>query len=229
MSMPTAPLVRDPRPRRPGARLIAAAAVRMRLVPTPRHLARRRLMINVTKWLLPLGALALLSSIALWPEFDAAKDQTRFSFGRISNEVDGARLTDARYRGIDEAGRPYTVTAATAQQEGPERINLTQPKGDITLQDGAWVMLQAKQGVYMQHSGQLDLSHDVTLYRDDGTTMTTASASMDLKNSAAAGSEPVHVEGPFGTLDAQGFTLVDKGANIQFSGPARVVLNGASP
>jgi lipopolysaccharide export system protein LptC len=49
--------------------------------------------------------------------------------------------------------------------------------------------------------------------------------SMDLKSGAAASSQPVHAEGPFGTLDAQGFALVDKGAVVQFTGPARLVLN----
>jgi lipopolysaccharide export system protein LptC len=49
-----------------------------------------------------------------------------------------------------------------------------------------------------------------------------------MRGGAAAGSEPVHVEGPFGILDAQGFTVLDKGATIQFSGPARVTLNSAS-
>lgn len=123
----------------------------------------------------------------------------------------------------------YTLTASTAQRDGPVRVNLTIPKGDITLQDGTWLMLQAKQGVFIQHSNLLDLSHDVTLYRDDGTTLVTASASMDLKNGAAAGSEPVHAEGPFGTLDAQGgFTLLDKGSSIQFAGPAHLLLNGSN-
>ncbi len=89
-------------------------------------------------------------------------------------------------------------------------------------------MLQAKDGVYLQHTSQLDLSHNVTLYRDDGTTLTTNSASIDLKNGAAAGAEPTHAEGPFGTLDAQGFTITDKGAAVQFAGPAHLVLNGAS-
>ena len=67
-------------------------------------------------------------------------------------------MTDARYHGVDDHGRPYTVTAATAQQDGPERVNLTTPKGDITLQNGTWLMVQSKLGVYLQHSGQLDLS-----------------------------------------------------------------------
>lgn len=216
-------------PRRPGARLIASAAARMHRVPSQRHLARRRVMINLTKWLLPVLALALLSTIALWPELDSAADKARLSFAGISGTVQGARMTEARYRGVDRQGRPYTLTASVAQQIGEERVNLTLPKGDITLRDGTWLMLQAKQGVYTKHTDLLDLSHHVTLYRDDGTTMVTASATVDLKNSDAAGAEPVHAEGPFGTLDAQGFTLLDKGAIIQFAGPAHLVLNSAQP
>ncbi|HVC59567.1 MAG TPA: LPS export ABC transporter periplasmic protein LptC [Acetobacteraceae bacterium] len=215
--------------RRPGAQLVAATAARMRRPPTQRHLARRHVAITLTKWLLPALALSLLASIALWPEFDRAADQARIALRGVSGEVAGGQLIDARYHGIDEKGRPYTLTAATARQDGPERVSLTAPKGDITLQDGTWLMLQAKQGVFMQHGDQLDLSHHVTLYRDDGTTLVTASASIDMKNGAAAGADPVHAEGPFGTLDAQGgFTLLDKGSNIQFAGPARLVLNGAS-
>jgi lipopolysaccharide export system protein LptC len=228
MSIRPSPVLDAPE-RRPAVRLIATAAARMHRVPSQRHLARRRVLINLTKWLLPVGALALLSTIALWPELDRAADQTRMSFAGVSATVQGARLTDARYRGVDQQGRPYTLTASIAQQVTPERINLTLPKGDITLTDGTWLMLQAKRGVYTQHRDELDLSHDVTLYRDDGTTMVTASATVDLKNSAAAGAEPVHAEGPFGTLDAHGFTLLDKGTIIQFAGPAHLVLNSATP
>jgi lipopolysaccharide export system protein LptC len=108
-------------------------------------------------------------------------------------------------------------------------VNLTQPRGDMTLENGSWLSIASKQGVYLQKANQLDLSHDVTLYRDDGTTMTTSSASLELKDGVAAGSEPVHVEGPWGVLDAQGFTVIDKGTAIQFIGPAHVVLNGTSP
>lgn len=228
MSSQTSPVLNVPK-RRPGARLIASAAARMHRVPSQRHLARRRAMITLTKWSLPVLALALLSTIALWPELDRAADQARLSFAGISGAVQGARMTDARYRGVDQQGRPYTLTASIAQQIGEGRVNLTQPKGDITLKDGTWLMLQSKKGVYTKHTSLLDLSRDVTLYRDDGTTMVTESATVDLKNSDAAGAEPVHAEGPFGTLDAQGFTLLDKGAIIQFGGPSHLLLNGGQP
>lgn len=215
-------------PRRPGQQLVAAAAARIRRPPSEHDLARRRRRILLTKWLLPTAALLLLATIAAWPELDLITDHARIAYQKSSAVLGGATITDAHYHGVDDKGRPYTVTAATAQQEGPDRINLTSPKGDTTLSNGTWLMLQAKRGVYLQSANQLDLSHEVTLYRDDGTTVATASASIDMKNGAAAGSEPTHAEGPFGTLDAQGFTITDKGAAVQFIGPAHLVLNGTS-
>lgn len=213
-------------PHRPGHFMLAD---RVRKPPTPGGLARRRAMITLTKWLLPACALALLASIALWPEFNRAADQARLAVRRITGDVEGVRLIDARYHSVDERGRPYTVTAEIALQVNESRIDLTTPKGDITTENGTWVMLQSRKGVYMPKVNLLDLSQDVTLYRDDGTTLKTESASVDLKNGAAASSDPVHAEGPFGTLDAQGFSVLDKGATVQFIGPAHVVLNGASP
>lgn len=221
-------LVRHARAR-PAIRLVTAAA-RARRLPTAGALARRRWTIRLAKWLLPAVALALLSMLALWPELERPAGEARLSFREMAGNIGGARLTDARYHAVDKLGRPYTVTAAVAQQQGPDRINLTLPMGDITLKNGAWLMLEAKRGVYLQKQKQLDLSRDVKLYRDDGTTMETDSASIDLKRGAAGGSQPVHAQGPFGTLYAKGgFTAVDKGTVVQFAGPAKVVLNGAQP
>lgn len=195
-------------------------------VPPPNRAARRRLTITLAKWTLPLAAVVLLSSIALWPELQRIIGVTRVNMAHLTGEVEGGKLIDARYNGIDQRGRPYTITAATAWQVDPERVGLTMPKGDITLENGTWMMLTSKEGTYFQHKNQLDLVKDVTLYRDDGTTMHTVSAAIDIKAGVAAGSEPVHVEGPFGVLDAQGFTVMDKGAAIDFAGPAHVILNG---
>lgn len=212
----------------PGGYLRGGASLRDRLPPPPRRVARRRFLITVAKYTLPAIALVLLALIALWPEFQRLIGQARLNMAHISGEVEGGKLIDARYNGVDERGRPYTVTAATAWQIDPERVGLTMPKGDITLENGTWLMVTSKEGTYLQHANQLDLVKDVTLYRDDGTTMHTAAASIDIKAGAAAGSEPMHAEGPFGVLDSQGFTVMDKGAAIDFPGPAHLVLNGTN-
>ncbi len=79
--------------------------------------ARRRWSSAASKWLLPVAALLLLATIALWPEIDAhARHRPRLPTARHAAPRDGgATLTDARYHGVDEHGRPYTVTAATAR------------------------------------------------------------------------------------------------------------------
>jgi lipopolysaccharide export system protein LptC len=226
--MSVTPLPMGPTSRRPGQHLITATAARIRQLPDSRGLARRRIVITLIKFSLPALALLLLVTLAAWPEIDRLRDNGRLSYDRVSRDAGGATLSNVRYRSVDDHGRPYTVTAVTAQQVDDDRINLTTLKGDITLTDGTWLMLQSQRGVYLKHSDQLDLAGHVILYRDDGTTMTTASASVDMKNGAAAGAEPTHAEGPFGTLDAQGFTVTDKGTAIQFAGPAHLVMNGSS-
>ena len=50
-----------------------------------------------------------------------------------------------------------------------------------------------------------------------------------LHAGVAASGMPVRVEGPFGTMDAQGFTITERGRVAQFAGPARLVLNGGKP
>lgn len=210
-------------------RLSTAGSVQRRPAPTAAGIARRRVAVSLTKWVLPVAALALLASIAVWPELTRVKEQGRIAFRRaFAGLADASRLREPRYHGVDERGRPYTVTADWAAQAGPLRVNLSEPKGDLSPDGGGWFMVQSHEGTYIQHSGQLDLSHDVVLYRDDGTLMQTQSAAIDVKNAAAASSDRTHAEGPFGVLDAQGFTLTEKGAVVQFHGPARLVLNGAT-
>jgi len=224
--MATAPLTA---PVRPAERLVGIAASRLRRPPSPGRIARRRLMILLAKLALPALALALLTTMAMWPELKRRAAEVRWDLHQMVPDVAGDTVIDARFHGIDEHGRPYTVTASEATQVNPDRINLTIPKGDVTLQNGTWLMLQSKDGVYRKQEDELDLSHAVTLYRDDGTTMLTESAAVDMKNGAAAGARPVHAEGPFGVLDAKGgFTFTDKGEEVQFAGPAHLVLNGAN-
>ena len=214
-----------------GTRLSAMsqALTHLRRPPSPRRLARRRMAIRLTKLLLPSLALGLLVVLALWPDLRRQTEQARIGLRRFAGAVHGDTLFEARYHGVDQQGQPFTVTAEIARQLNPDHVVLHHPKGDITLQGGSWMMLQSRRGVYRQNENALDLSRDVTLYRDDGTTVMTDSAAIDLRHGAAAGAAPVHATGPFGKLTAQGgFTLLDRGDSLQFSGPVRLVLDGAS-
>ncbi len=212
---------------RPGANSFLAVPPLSWAAPLP-PLTRRRWGIRIAKYVLPVIGVALLSSIALWPEISRSLASSRVTWRRLAAiDPDAGQMLRPRYRGVDERQRPYTVSADTAHRAGPERINLVAPVGDLTLENGTWLLLRAKTGVFIQHANELDLAKAVTLYRQDGTIMRSATATMNLKLGAATSNDYTHAEGPFGTLDAEGFTLVDKGSVIQFHGPAKLVLNGA--
>lgn len=200
------------------------SAPRARAAPAPKRLARRGAIIRGAKWALPGAAVMLLLAVALWPELSRLAGQER-SLSRNLLDVDSARMRAPHYRGVDERGRPYTITAESAVQLGPQRINLVWPEADIVAEGGAWVYVQSHDGAYLQHAGQLDLSGEVLVYRSDGMTLRTDTAAIEIKAGAAASNALTHVEGPFGTIDSLGFVLLDRGATIQFTGPAHMIVN----
>jgi len=173
-------------------------------------------------------AIILLLSIAMWPELQHGLQSGRVTWRRLAAiDPNAGQMVRPSYRGVDDAKRLYTISADTADRAGPERLNLVAPIGDITLQNGTWLEGRGKTGVFIQHANELDLANGVMLYRQDGTMMWSKTATMNFKLGAATSNDYTHAEGPFGTLDAEGFTMVDKGSVIQFRGPAKLVLNGA--
>jgi lipopolysaccharide export system protein LptC len=201
---------------------------RGRKMPSAGALYRRRLFVVWVKRVLPLGALMLLSAVMLWPEIVSQHNPARVSYhlGGADGSDQGS-MTKAHYEGIDDSGRPYTMTAAKAVQTDADTVVLTQPAGDMTMKSGSWIMVQSKDGLYHAKAQHLDLSNHVVLYRDDGTTVRTSKAAINLKASTASGNETVNADGPFGTLDAHGFSITDRGTRLHFTGPAKLVLDGS--
>lgn len=217
---------RSPAPRRPAVRSLGVQA---RTPPTYGAIAQRRWMVALAKRVLPVLAIALLVLVAVWPEVVQQTDRARLVYRRGSVVPESGVLTAPRYRGEDDNRQTYTLTATSARQIGTDRVDFVAPVGDITLSGGAWLQVQAAAGTYLQKAAQLDLSGDVTLYRDDGSMLITDAATLDLREGVAASAARTHAEGPFGTLDAQGFTITERGAMAQFHGPARLVIGGGRP
>ncbi|MBK1657865.1 LPS export ABC transporter periplasmic protein LptC [Paracraurococcus ruber] len=204
------------------------APSRSRRAPTSGQLARRRFLVAWAKRLLPVLALALLSAVVFWPEIEGNEERSRVSFRRTIQPVaEALRVVNPRYQGVDELNRPFTITARAGQQEGAaEILNLEEPRGDILLQDGAWIYIQSRTGRYDKAAGRLDLAGQVTIYHDNGTMFVTETAEVLLNEGTASGDSPVAAQGGFGTLTAQGFRLRDRGAVLIFTGQSHAVLEG---
>ncbi|MFC7475999.1 LPS export ABC transporter periplasmic protein LptC [Dankookia sp. GCM10030260] len=220
-----------PRPMPPRAVVVPRHMLspsRARAAPTPGQMARRRFTVAWTKRLLPALALVLLGAVVFWPEIEGNEDRSRVSFRRtIQPRAEALRVVNPRYQGVDELNRPFTITARVGQQEGAaEILNLEEPRGDITMSDGAWIYVQSRTGRYDKPAGKLDLAGEVTIYHDNGTMLLTDQAKVAMEGGTAEGDAPVAAQGGFGTLTAEGFRILDRGAVVVFTGKSHAVLEG---
>ncbi|MFH5925157.1 LPS export ABC transporter periplasmic protein LptC [Roseomonas xinghualingensis] len=201
---------------------------RARRIYTRGSIRRRRVMVRLLKVLLPLGALGLLATIVLWPEFEQAGESARLSFRRLSRVTpEAVRVVEPRYQGTDETGRPFNVTASLASQQGTANVvDLEEPRGDLTQGNGSWVLVESRTGRFDRDASILDLRDDVTIWQDDGTLIETQEARVDVKGGNAEGDRPIAAQGSFGTVTGEGFRLRDRGAVVVFTGHARAMLEG---
>jgi lipopolysaccharide export system protein LptC len=64
------------------------------------------------------------------------------------------------------------------------------------------------------------LNGDVTLFHDNGLSFQTNSATINLKDKTAEGSDTVEVQNGDGELVSEGFRVLDDGDTIHFTGKA---------
>jgi lipopolysaccharide export system protein LptC len=197
----------------------------------PAHLPRvgRRYsrFVYLTKLALPAAALALLLLVVSWSRLEGLFDSVRIPLPRIDlSEARDLSMIKARYTGIDKNDRPFTITADVARQK-PKLdglVALDQPKGDLTTESGNWLQLSATTGLYQPQPQLLDLFGDVELYHDKGNEFHSTSAHIDMATGTAESDDPTTGQGPFGTVTAQGFRIVDRGDTIIFKGHARLEI-----
>lgn len=194
---------------------------------SPRYRTRYSRFVTLMKIALPLIAGALVLMVVAWPQFAAKPDRFTVGLSDLAIETAGGqRVVNARFTGVDGENRPFSVTADSVIQErtSSDRVDLKAPKADVTLQGDSWAALTAPQGTYWRERQVLELSGDVNLFHDRGYEFTTTEAHIDFGASQAAGDAPVHGQGPFGTIEADGFRILEGGQRIIFAGKAKLVI-----
>lgn len=183
--------------------------------------------VTVMKVLLPLLAAGLVVMLAVWSQLNL--DGTRFHLDATElapDQIDSLTMVNARFDGVDEKNRPYSVTAEQVLQDAEDSnvVLLKEPQADITLESGAWIALTAETGNYSRKSELLDLAGGVSLYHDRGFEIHTERARLDLAAGVASGDAPVTGQGPAGELQAEGFRVSDGGKRILFDGKSRLLI-----
>jgi lipopolysaccharide export system protein LptC len=195
---------------------------RKRLSPRSRH----SIFVGVLKILLPATAVGLILLLVVWSQLS---EENRFHISLTElapDDIDSVNVVNARYEGLDERNRPFTVTAAHATQvdKVADVLDLKEPKADITTESGAWVAIEALTGRYGRKADLLDLKGSVTIFHDEGYEFHANTLRINLEDSTAVSYEPVDGQGPNGLLTAQGIEVTRGGDRIFFTGRSKMLL-----
>jgi len=131
-----------------------------------------------------------------------------------------------RLIGEDSKQRPFVITAATAQREDEtNRIRLNNPVL-IRDQDGPDQMrVNAKQGLYDESAGKLELTGDVHMTTRQGE-FTSPTAIYDSKTGEIVGRGEIQAAGSGGEqLKAGSVELKNKGDTVTYKGGVHTRLN----
>ena len=191
----------------------------------PRFRSRYSRFVTLMKYALPVVAGSVLLLVVVWPEFKPKPERFAVGISDLKVNVEGGqRVVNARFTGVDSENRPFSVTADAVVQDADDGVKLTQPKADVTLAGDSWVAIAAPQGTFWRKPRVLNLVGGVDLFHDDGYEFQTEEARIDFRIGAASGDTPVKGHGPFGTVDAEGFRIVESGKRIIFNGKSRLVI-----
>ena len=195
----------------------------------PRHTDRYSRRVALLRRLLPVIGVALLVLVAVWPRLVPLLESVRFGFPVIDlREAHELRMLNPRYAGVDRENRPYVVTSAIGRQASnrDDLMSLERPRAEMTMHNGALVVVTAATAMYQSQAQLLDLFGDVNLVHENGTRFVTNAAHVDVAADSAAGNDPVTGHGPSGDITAQGFRVLDRGNTIVFSGKSNLLLKG---
>lgn len=213
----------------PGSDRTAARARRVSPRPSAatRRTASRSRTVGVLKVLFPLVAFFMIALVVAWPYLSVEQGGFRLGFAIVDSPDGGdPSIVNARFHSTDDKANPYAITADFARNltRDTERVDLEMPKADVALDDGTWLVLTASTGNLFRVEKELALAGQVNLFHDSGYEFNTEKAHVDLSAGIASGDVAVSGHGPFGTLEAEGFRILNDKKIIQFIGKSRVTL-----
>jgi lipopolysaccharide export system protein LptC len=169
-------------------------------------------------------AIGLIAAVMILAPF-TQRGEISFLLDRNRVAVTGERIAvdKAMYRGQDNQGRPFSLTAGSAVQASPaipvvEMKNLV---GNIQLADGP-AQITAPSGNYNFNTDQVQVPGPVNVTATDGYRMVTNGVGIDLKTRRLAGAGGVSGAVPSGVFSADRMSADLGERTVTLEGRARL-------
>lgn len=179
-----------------------------------------------SKILLPLAALALLSTLFLWAR---DTDPTAIPFAELEEIAREPRISEPYFAGIANDGSVIALAAEEIRPDAsrPDAFAVTGIRAEIDATDGSSIEITAGQGEIDPRSKRATMTQLALLTSSSGYVMETEGLVADLESGIVTSLGPLAVQAPFGDFTAGGLTisLSDSGEGQQmvFNGGVRLL------
>ncbi len=177
------------------------------------------------KILLPLAALALLSTLFLFAR--QAAQEPDISFATLDEMAREQRITAPRFSGVADDGSVIAISANSARPDTTDRLNIDAPQLRLDAADGTTLVVRAGQGVIDSATDEARLTGLVRLETSSGYMMETTGLTADLGTGMIASHGPLEVQAPYGRITAGAVTILassdGEGQRMDFTGGVKLV------
>lgn len=187
------------------------------------------------KVVLPLIALALLSTLFLLSRHSAPEDLIPYADSRVEDRLRQPQLTAPTFATMTKDGAAVTLKAQAAVPGTPgsaEAGQATDLTGHVETPDGTQTDLAAPQAVLDQKASQVVLSGGVLLTNSLGYRMETPGLSVALDRTRLESAGPVVATAPMGRIEAGRMVLTrapDGHYTLDFLGGVHLLYQPKAP
>jgi lipopolysaccharide export system protein LptC len=187
---------------------------------------------------LPLGALALMSTIFLASRHVDPNRAAALSNLNLEEITREPRIGQARIATVTPENAALTIAARTIRSvadlktRAPLHLKMDAPEGTLDFSSGTGLRFAADEGEITQAGNRVTLDQNVTLQSDSGYALRMQTLHTDLQGSVFESVGPVSGTGPAGQIAAQTLTVTalaprdshpNSGYLLAFAGDVRLL------
>jgi len=174
---------------------------------------------------LPMGVGIVAALMIITPLSPGTEVSFLLDRNKVAMIDERLSVSNAMYRGQDDGGRPFSLTAGEAVQRSSREgiVRMEDMMAQILLRDGP-ARISAEGGAYDIDAEVMTVDGPLRLSAADGYTMTARGVSVDLQSRVMVGDGQVEGEVPAGTFEADRIEVDIDERKISLRGNARLTM-----
>tara|TARA_Y100001970_G_scaffold285413_1_gene405033 strand:+ start:267 stop:899 length:633 start_codon:yes stop_codon:yes gene_type:complete len=146
--------------------------------------------------------------------------------GEYQNNKKFIKIDKLKFRGFNNQGNPYLLTAKEAikETENIDVVKLFNVQADIFLSEKDWFFLNTKEAIFKIKDKTLFTDNNVKGFYDDGSSFSTPSIEYDFNSGIAKSEEGIVMFGKWGNIKADKFSFNSFKDVYSFSGKAVMIV-----